>query len=197
MAQHNYAYQKSGDNIAKAVGRNLDISPKQSTEICKYVRGRPLNQAKTLLQQAIDEKKAIPFTRFTNGLGHKPGISAGRYNPKACSQILKVLKSAEANAKNKGYNSSDLKVVHISMQIGPKNRHYGRQRGIFKNSHIEVVLQEVRGAGKKDKKTDAVKNVVKENRDKAKDNGKNAPKHDAHNHGHNHEEHATHVKKDN
>ena len=153
MAQHNYAYQKSEENTAKAVGRNLDISPKQATEICRYVRGRPLNQAKRLLQQAIDGKRAVPFTRFTNGLGHKPGISAGRYHPKACSSILKIIESAEANAKNKGYSSSDMKLVHISMQIGAKNWHYGRQRrSIFKNSNIEVVLQEVKGTGKTEKK---------------------------------------------
>lgn len=184
MAQHNYAYQKSEENTAKAVGRNLNISPKQGTEICKYVRGRPLNQAKMLLQQAIDGKRAVPFTRFSNGLGHKPGISAGRYHPKACSQILTILQSAEANAKNKGYSSSDLKVVHISMQIGPRNPHYGRQRrSIFKNSHIEVVLQEVKGSGKKEK-TPAAKKESKKPADKG-------------NHDNVHKEHASHVKKDN
>ncbi|MGV8141617.1 MAG: 50S ribosomal protein L22 [Candidatus Woesearchaeota archaeon] len=156
MAKHNYAYQKSEEGTVKAVGRNLNISPKQGIEICKYIRGRPLNQAKVLLQQAIEEKKAIPFTRFTNGLGHKPGISAGRYNPKACAQILKIIKSAEGNAKNKGYNSADLKVVHLSMQIGTKNWHYGRQkRSIFKNSNIEVVLQEIKGISKAEKKPKA------------------------------------------
>ena len=146
MAKHNYSYQKEKENIAKAVGRNLDISPKQSIEICNYVRGRPLNQAKMLLQQSIDGIRPIPFKRFTNGLGHKPGMSAGRYNPKACKNILKIIKSAEANAKNKGFNNADMKVAHISMQIGPKNWHYGRKkRSIFKNSHIEVVLEEVKG----------------------------------------------------
>ena len=190
MAEHNYAYQKSEENIAKAVGRNLSISPKQGTEICKYVRGRPLNQAKMLLQQSIDMKKAVPFTRFSNGLGHKSGMSAGRYHPKACALILNVIKSAEANAKNKGFNSADLKVVHIAMQIGPRNSHYGRQRrSIFKNSHIEVVLQEVKGATRKDKKSED-KTVAKEKKTKET---KSAVKHDTHNH----EAHAEHVKKDN
>jgi ribosomal protein L22 len=80
-------------------------------------------------------------------------MSAGRYHPKACQLILNVIESAEANAKNKGYNASDLKVVHIAMQIGPKNNHQGRNRGIFKNSHIEVVLKEVKDtSSKKDNK---------------------------------------------
>ncbi len=161
MAQHNYGYQKSEDNTVKAVGRNLAVSPKQGTEICKYVRGRPLGQAKMLLEQSINMVRAVPFTRFTNGLGHKPGMSAGRFHPKACQLILNVIKSAEANAKNKGYNSSDMKVVHIAMQIGPKNNHAGRQkRSIFKNSHIEVVLQEIKGFSGK-KKADKVAKAEK------------------------------------
>jgi ribosomal protein uL22 len=161
MAKRGYAYQKNEENIARAVGVNLSVSPKQGTEICKYVRGRPLIQAKMLLEQAINEIVPVPFTRFTNGLGHKAGISAGRYHPKACKQILAVLKSAEANAKNKGFNTTDLKVAHIAMQIGPKNMHHGRQRrSIFKNSHIEVVLLEVKGLSVKKKDSSTKKKVL-------------------------------------
>lgn len=162
MAQHNYAYQKGKENIAKAVGRNLDISPKQSIEICNYIRGRPLNQAKMLLKQSIDEIRPVPARRFTNGLGHKPGMGPGRYFTKACTEILKILESAEANGKNKGFNAADLKVSHIAMQIGPKNWHYGRQRrSIFKNSHIEVVLEEVKGLSDKKKTGKKAKTEVK------------------------------------
>jgi large subunit ribosomal protein L22 len=169
MPKHNYSYQKEKEHIVKAVGRNLDISPKESIEICNYVRGRPLNQAKMLLQQSIDFVRPVPIKRFSNGVGHKPGMSAGRYYPKACESILKIIKSAEANAKNKGFNSADLKVAHISMQIGPKNWHHGRQRrSIAKNSHIEVVLEEIKGLSDKKDKKDAkaaknVKNVKKDN----------------------------------
>jgi large subunit ribosomal protein L22 len=209
MTQHKYAYQKSEENIAKAVGRNLSVSPKQGTEICKYVRGRSITQAKMLLQQAIDGKRAVPFTRFTNGVGHKHGMSAGRYHPKACSQILAVINSAEANAKNKGYNSSDLKIVHIAMQIGPRNAHHGRKRrSIFKNSHIEVVVQEIKGSGKTDKKilkkplktiTTEKKTVKKQPEEKVAETKvvetvSNANVHKTKEHVH--QEHAGHAKKD-
>jgi len=161
MAKRGYAYQKTEENIARAVGVNLSVSPKQGTEICKYVRGRSVIQAKMLLEQAINEIVPVPFTRFVNGLGHKAGISAGRYHPKACKLILTVIKSAEANAKNKGFNSSDLKIVHAAMQIGPKNQHHGRQkRSIFKNSHIEIVLQEVKGLSVKKKDSPAKKKTA-------------------------------------
>jgi len=149
MAEHNYAFQKEMENTAKAVGRNLDISPKEAIEICTYVRGRPIAQAKMLLEQSIKGIRPVPIKRFSNGVGHKAGMSAGRYYPKACIAILNVIKSAEANAKNKGFNSNDLKVVHIAMQIGPKNWHAGRQRrSIFKNSHVEVVVAEIKGLAK-------------------------------------------------
>jgi large subunit ribosomal protein L22 len=202
MAKHNYAYQKSEENIAKAVGRNLNVSPKQGTEICGFIRGRSVAQAKVLLHQAISKKVAIPFKRFTNGLGHKPGMSAGRFHPKACDLILKVLESAEANAKNKGYNSNDLKIVHSAMQIGAKNMHYGRKRrSIFKNSNIEIVVQEVKGLSgvkKTSKKSDSAKaekpaaekkTVKKAPKAAEKETKAEAHDHKEHEH-HNHAEHA-------
>lgn len=145
MAVLNYAFKELKENMAKASGRNLNISPKQSIEICKYVRGRKVEQAKRLLQAAIAQKTPVPFTRFTNGLGHKAGMSAGRYHPKASEAILKVISAAEANAKNKGLAPSDLKIIHIAAQRGPKQWHYGRKRrSIMKNTHIEVVVAEVK-----------------------------------------------------
>jgi ribosomal protein uL22 len=211
MAKHNYGYQKTEENTAKSVGRNLDVSPKQGVEICKYIRGKSVARAKAILESAIAEKVAIPFTRFTNGLGHKPGMSAGRFHPKACSLILKVLKSAEANAKNKGYNSNDLKIVHSSMQIGTKNHHYGRKRrSIFKNSNIEIVVQEVKGlavsknASKKSLAPKVAKKTEKKSEHKVEHKTENKESHSEHAHEHKHDhsdkthEHHDHkhVKKD-
>ena len=146
----NYSFNDVKENMARASGRNLNVSFKQAVEICGHIRGRPLSQAKMLLNQAIKMEKPIPFKRFTNGLGHKPGMGPGRYHPKACSEILKVIESAESNARNKGMSASDLKVLHIAAQTAPKQWHYGRKRrSVFKAAHIEVVLEEVKGMGKK------------------------------------------------
>jgi len=152
MVQNNYSFNNLKENMVKASGRNLNVSFKQAVEICNYVRGRQLSQAKRLLNQAIDMQTPVPFKRFTNGLGHKHGMAAGRYHPKACSEILKVIESAESNAKNKGFTISDLKLLHIAAQTAPKQWHYGRKkRSVFKAAHIEVVLSEVKGSGAKDK----------------------------------------------
>jgi large subunit ribosomal protein L22 len=163
-----YSFENLKENMAKASFRNVNISPKQGIEICNYVRGRQLGQAKMLLQQSIDMIRPVPLKRFTNGPGHKSGMASGRYYPKACSEILKALESAEANAKNKGLNVSELMVAHIATQRAAKQSHYGRKkRSIFKTSHIEVVLAEVKNSGKSKKEKPVAKDApVKDKKDR-------------------------------
>ncbi|MEK6963443.1 MAG: 50S ribosomal protein L22 [Nanoarchaeota archaeon] len=143
MTQYKCAYEHYAlDKHAKAIGRDLPISVRASSEICKQLRFKPLERAKRILQQAIDMEKPIPFNRFTQGAGHKAGMKGGKYPIKACTHILRILESAEANAHSKGL-AKDLKVIHVIPQKAGKSFHYGRQsRRKFKRTHIEVVLGE-------------------------------------------------------
>jgi large subunit ribosomal protein L22 len=68
-------------------------------------------------------------------------------NKKASKIILKLLKSAINNAKNKGYDEKELYIKNIIVNEGPKHlkRHYPKARGrvgqiIKKMSHIEIIL---------------------------------------------------------
>ena len=68
-------------------------------------------------------------------------------NKKAAESILKLLKSAISNAKNKNYDPKELYVKNIIVQEGPKKlkRYYPKARGrvgriIKKMSHIEIIL---------------------------------------------------------
>lgn len=152
---------KTKENMAKASVRNINISPKQAIEICNYIRGRSLVKAKMLLQQSIDMKHPIPMKIYTNGLGHKPGMSAGRFYPKACMEILKALNTAQANAKNKGLNISDLRLTSLVAQKAGKQWHHGRKRrSIFKNVHLEVGVEEIKGLNDKIGKTSEQINKV-------------------------------------
>ena len=140
-----YKYStKAEENNAKAVGVGLPISTKQSVMICQYVRGKKLQMAKQMLSETIGLKKPVPFTRFTNGLGHKPGkMAAGRFPIKACQHILEIIETAEANAQFKGLSTPDLVVKHISAQKAANTWRYGRQSRIkAKRTHVEVVLEE-------------------------------------------------------
>lgn len=136
-------FTPNNENMAKSLGVSLPISTRQSIEICRSLRGKKLDKAKAFLESVIEKKKAVPYARFNKDTGHKKGIGPGRYPIKACTHILKIIKSCEANAQFKGLNVNSLYLVHISAQPGAKQWHYGRQtRRKAKRTHIECVVEE-------------------------------------------------------
>jgi large subunit ribosomal protein L22 len=139
-----YAFNEYNKELmARAVGRDLSISKKQSVEICNWIRYKTTKQATRILEDAIGMKQPIPFTRFNWNVGHRPGMGPARYAVKAATEILMLVKSVEANAQVKGLNTGNLKIVHINAQKAPTPHHYGRQRGTkMKRTHIELVVQE-------------------------------------------------------
>ncbi len=152
------AYNK--ELMARVAGRDLSISKKQSVEICKWIKGRSLKQAKQLLTEVIAMKRAVPFTRFNWNVGHRPGMCSGRYPINAATQILALLRSAEANAQVKGLNTGNLCIIHCNAQKASTPYHYGRQRGTkMKRTHIEIVLQEKAQKEKQDKKKEQEKQI--------------------------------------
>ncbi len=143
MAKYNYS-TKVKENFGKAVGRSLDISTKHSVEVCSFIRGKTLQNAKKLLNEVIGKKRAVPYKRYKRELPHRPGMASGRYPVKTCMGILNILKSAEANAQFKGLGVNDLVIRHISAQRGPTTRHFGRRRTMSKRTHLEVVVEEIK-----------------------------------------------------
>jgi len=134
---------------AIANGKNLPISTKVAIMVCAYLRGRSFSSAKRILEAAIAEKEAIPFTRFNDGVGHRKGISGpGRYAVNACTLILTLLESAKANAINKGM-SEDLKIADIRANKAPSQMRFGRQsRREAKRTHVVVALVEETGTSR-------------------------------------------------
>ena len=154
MAKSNYAIASiDEEHAAKAIGRSLPISTKQSIEICRFIRKKNLQKAKEMLNKVIAKKTAIPFKRFTE-IPHKKGkgIASGSYPEKASKEILRLLESAEANAQFKGINTSNLVINHICAHKAGNQPHYGRRGGTMKRTHVEVVVQEVAEKEKKPKK---------------------------------------------
>lgn len=145
----NVAVAGSSEAQAVARGVSLPISLKESVEVCKYIKGKPLDKAKNVLEMAINLQRAIPFTRFNRDMGHKKGIAAGRFVPKTCSTILKLIKSAEGNAAFKGLNTSNLVVYQIFANKAAKPWRFGRhKRRKQKRAHVTVILMEQKAAHK-------------------------------------------------
>ena len=61
MADYKYAFQGyEKDLMARAVGRDINVSTKQAIEICNFLRNKKLTRAKQILKNVIDHKEAIP-----------------------------------------------------------------------------------------------------------------------------------------
>ncbi len=162
----NYATPYDEKKMARALGVAMPISTKKAVELCSFVKGRELATAVRLLEDVVDEKIAIPFRRYAKGgTGHRPGgVGPGRYPKKACVEVVKLLKQAEANAKVKGLDVAKLVVSSILANKGALSWHFGRQRGRrMKRTHVEVVVMESAAvAGKKQAGKVETKAVVKE-----------------------------------
>ena len=108
--------------------KSLRISTKESCEICNLVRNKTAKKAKMILNQVIKMERAVPYKKYLGDVPHRPGkMAAGRYPIKACAEILRIIQSGEANARNKGMNDN-LIVFHISASKASKQFHYGSKR---------------------------------------------------------------------
>ncbi|MFP4118864.1 MAG: 50S ribosomal protein L22 [Candidatus Woesearchaeota archaeon] len=149
MVTTNYSFKNFDDHTAKAYGKDLDISTKASISICNVIRGMDAKKAVEYLQAVVDKKKAVPFTRFTDGVGHRKGrMAAGRYPVKAARSIGRLVASAMSNAAAQGMDEN-LKITHICAQKASQPLHQGRQiRRSMKRTHVEIVLREDESAAK-------------------------------------------------
>ncbi|MFH0870827.1 MAG: 50S ribosomal protein L22 [archaeon] len=147
--KYKYAFKSEKENVAKVVGRDLSMSRKQAIEMCSFIKNKPLVKAKVLMEGVKEKRIAVPFNRFTEGAGHKKGMSGGRYPFNGSKIFLMLLNSLEANAQNKGLGQN-LMIVHACAQRATQPSHSGRKRGIkMKRCHIEIVAQEMEPEKKK------------------------------------------------
>lgn len=110
---------KVEEPCAKAMGRELRISPKDAVEICREIKGMKLREAQSYLEEVVKGERAVPFRRHAKKVAHHKGTKgAGAFPAKAAKAILEVLKNAEANAAYKGLDAEKLKVVHASASRG-------------------------------------------------------------------------------
>jgi large subunit ribosomal protein L22 len=139
------------ERTAKVAGRELRVSPKHASEICRTIKGMKLERAKKFLEQVIAKKTPVPFRRYKKKVPHRHGMqkfSSGRYPVKAANIILKLLQGAEANAEFKGLDVESLRVIHASAYPGLKIKNYferahGRSSPKFEYlTHVELVLEQ-------------------------------------------------------
>ncbi len=151
MARIKYTTELEPETSSKAMGSELHVSPKKSRELCKALKGMRSKVARRYLEDVIEMKRAVPFRKHNDSLGHKKGpMAAGRYPVKVAQEMLKLLTNAESNAEYKGLEPARMHIAHISAKRGRVihgMRPRARGRASPKNTetvNIEMILSEVR-----------------------------------------------------
>lgn len=150
MPNLDYSVEVDDRECAKAMGKELRISPKDAMEICRMIKGMRLRGARKFLEDVVRKKESVPYFRHNKKLAHRKGSekSAGRYPVKAAQAILKVLENVKSNAEYKGMDVERLKIIHMSAQKGIKipgfkPRAYGRATPFdTSTTNVEVVVKE-------------------------------------------------------
>ncbi len=152
MVRTNYSREMRGENTARAMATELNISPKHAIEIAAFLRRKNTDDAIIYLTQVRDLQKAIPFRRFKRNVAHKHGLSpvaSGRYPVKAAGEYLRLLESVKKNAEYIGLDTGALKIVHITANRGKRTdaffpRAMGRATPKRRETvNLEVIVREV------------------------------------------------------
>jgi len=144
--------------LARALGRELRISLKESVEIAKVIKGMKLDEAISYLEKVIRKEVPVPYTRHRKQIAHRSSVNnqfpewktpVGRYPVKAARYILKVLRNARNNAENQGLDPERLVIVHAAAHKGRYLKRYmprafGRATPWFSiTTNFEVIVKEV------------------------------------------------------
>lgn len=151
-----YSYQGDTKKIAKAYGKELNVSWKGCNEVCYAIKGKFVDKALAYLDRVQKKEDFIPYRRYKRHKAHRKGGIPGGYPIKAARVVSDILKNAKANAEQKGLNTERLKIIHATAfkaltleRTRPKGRG-GRgmpfSRGLMHNielTNIEVIVREV------------------------------------------------------
>ena len=151
MRKIGYSIKADPEITARAIGRELSISPKASVEVCREIRGMMVEDAMQYLEDVIALKRPVRYHRYNGQVGHRKGkkFGAGRFPKKTAKAILDVIKHAQHNAEYKGLDSDNMKITHIASSRGMTvegymPRAHGRSTPFnHERANIEVVLEVV------------------------------------------------------
>ena len=150
MAKVNYSRESNSNTSSKAMGYELHIPPKHTREICVAIKNMRIPAAKQYLTDVIALKRAVPFKRYNDGVGHRRGkMAAGRYPVRASTEVLKVLVNAENSAMDKGLEPDRMRISHAATKQGRTIRGIiprAMGRATAKNTEtvtVEIILEEL------------------------------------------------------
>ncbi len=143
-----YSMDPDPEKTAKAYGKEIQMSPKESTEVCNMVKNKDVDEAIGLLEKVIAEEKAVPYRKHDKRVAHQKGVGSGGYPKKVCRNIKSKIQECKSNAEDKGLDSENMKIkvlaAHQGSPIeGRRPRAMGRSTPHdTKTTNLEVILEE-------------------------------------------------------
>ena len=152
MPQFAYTFEGYDPAIhVRASGRELNISPKASREICLALKGMTLDKAIAFMEKVETMDAPVAFRRHKLKVGHRSelvGFPTGSYPVKAAGRILGVLQNLRGNCEFKGLDPERVRLIHASAKAGRVIKDYvprahGRSSPNFHVLvHVEFVARE-------------------------------------------------------
>lgn len=137
---------KKTEAIVRA--ENIPISTKESSEICRFIKGKKISEALRNLEEVVALKRAVPMR---GEHPHRKGkIMSGAYPKKTANNFIILLKSLAANASD--LNEPVISEAFANIGSRPYGK-FGRVRK--KRTHVFIKVIE--------KKEEKIKNGRKKN----------------------------------
>jgi large subunit ribosomal protein L22 len=145
-----YSAELDPESTARARGKDLRVSYKNSIAVCDAVRGMPIENAKDYLEEVIKKDTPVPFHKHNRHLNHRKGtgFGPGKYPVNAAKAVLDLINVAENNAEYKGLDPEGMFIAHISAYRGRIFEGWrARARGRTTpwntvSTNIELIIQE-------------------------------------------------------
>mgnify|MGYP001587873726 FL=1 len=134
-----HVHERPKKTEAVVMAENIPISTKDSSAICRFIRGKKIEDAIKDLEAVLKFKKIVPMT---GEIPHRKGkgMMSGRYPKKASENFIKLLKSLKANSNYNGLENPVIveAVPNIGMKVMGR---FGSVRK--KRTHIKIVAKDV------------------------------------------------------
>lgn len=123
---------------------SIPISTKKASAICKFIKGKTINEAVDNLKKVIQRKKSIPIK---GEIAHRKGKTmSGIFPKKAAEKFIIILKGLEGNSNVNGINEPIIIEAVANLAQRPYAR-FGRWRK--KRTHIMLKAKEKKWKKKK------------------------------------------------
>ena len=167
-----YSRNPTSDKHAKASGKDIKVSFKNTYECAKMMKGWTIEEARKYYKDVLNHQRCVPFTRFNGGIGRTAQakefkLTQGRWPEKSLKYLLSLLDNLESNANAKQLNLKELIIKHVQLNRAAQGRRrtyraHGRITPYMSHPfHIEVWAQEKSKNVEKPEKKDKVYSLKK------------------------------------